>query len=80
MVGPWIDVHMYAQCSHASVGLAQARPNYVSEVDSQGFLEERHACSFSECALREISDAFVDTKLRGIEATCIIVVTEDDLA
>ena len=24
-----IHTHAYAQCSHASVGLAQARPNYV---------------------------------------------------
>ena len=36
--------------------------------------------SFSECVLREISDVFVDTKPRGIEATCIIVETGDDLA
>ena len=28
VVGPNIDTHTQAQCSHASVGLAQAHPNY----------------------------------------------------
>ena len=35
--------------------------------------------SFSEYVLWEISDGFDDTKPRGIEATCIIVVTVNDL-
>ena len=33
-----------------------------------------------KCVLWEISDAVVDTKLRGIEATCIVVLTVNDLA
>ena len=28
--------------------------------------------SFADCVLREISSGCVDTKLRGIEATCIV--------
>ena len=36
--------------------------------------------SFAECVLREISSAFVDTKLRGIEATCIVIVIRDIIA
>ena len=34
---------------------------------------------FAEHVLWEIIDAFVDTKLRGIEATCNIMVTGDNL-
>ena len=30
-----IDTHMRAQCSHASVGLAQARPNESVRIDSK---------------------------------------------
>ena len=35
--------------------------------------------SFSEYVLGKTSDGFVDTKPRGIEANCIIVVTVNDL-
>ena len=33
------------------------------------------ACSFAECVLWEISDAFVDTKPRGIEVSSTVIVT-----
>ena len=34
--------------------------------------------SITECVLRKIT--FVDTKLRGIEATCIVIVIGDKIA
>ena len=36
--------------------------------------------TFAERLLWEISDAFVDAELRGIEVTCIVVATGDNLA
>ena len=46
------------------------------EVDSWAFWKNS---SFTEHVPWEITDAFVETNSRGIKATCIIVVTGDNL-
>ena len=43
MVGPskHRKIHTHAQCSHASVGLAQARPNYLAtRPEVEGFRDQ----------------------------------------
>jgi len=61
------------QCVVCIHPLPCSSQSLTHKVDS---LEERR---LAKRVLSEINDAFVDTKPRGIEATCIVVVTGDDL-
>ena len=68
MVGPNVDTHALPQCSHASVGLAQARPKYEVDIGGRGQTAKTMHWIICSCALPQ----FLTPDLRVVKTAHLV--------